>query len=220
VKTINQQSLKSPASAGHHILWLNIARFCNNILLIVLLVFSLQIISFAADDSNQPPQRKKMKPEDFPKAWPETRKVIKADLPDEDRINMILQILDKESVELGLSRLDEYSMYTWGGIWIYYMKSTYGEDEIPLKPGVCRADLIRIMANRRFLKLIDELSKLPKEKAAHLVAREMSSALSEYTRLWDDQMLYSEYLKKKEYRDPIDSSFSKVTRPNEPIPHI
>ena len=202
MKTINRQGLKSPASAAHSILWLNIARFCNNILLIVLLVLSLQIISFAADDSNQPPQRKKMKLEDFPEAWPETRKVIKADLPDEDRINMIIQILDKESVELCLSRLDEYWMYTWGGSWIEYEQSTWGEDDIPLKPGVCRADVIRIMANRRFLKLIDELSKLPKEKAAHLVGKEMTSALSEYTRLWDEQMEYSEYLKKKEYRDP------------------
>lgn len=202
MKTINHQILKNPASTGHHILWLNIARFCNNLLLIVCFIFSLQFAAFAAEDSNQPAQGKILKTEDLPEAWPETRKVFELDLPDEDRINMIIQILDKESVELSLSRLDEYMMYTWGSTWVFYWKTDYGKDEIPLKPGVCQKDQICIIANRRFLKLIDELSKLPKEHVAHLVGREMSSALSEYTRLWDEQMQYSEFLKKKEYREP------------------
>jgi len=202
VKTINRQSLKSPASAGHSMLWLNITRYCNNLLLITLFIFSLQLAAFAAEDSKQPAQGKILTTEDFPEAWPQTRKVFELDLPYEDRINMIIQILDKESVELSLSRLDEYMMYTMGGYWIYYWKTTYGEDDIPLKPGICRKDTICIIANRRFLKLIDELSKLPKEKAANLVGREMSSALSEYTRLWDEQIFYSPRLKKIEYRDP------------------
>lgn len=202
MKKINQQSLKSPLSAGYIILWLNMVGFCNNFLLIVFFIFSLQLAAFAAEDSNQTAQGKILKTEDFPETWPETRKVFKLDLPDEERINMIIQILDKESVELSLGRLDEYMMYTWGSTWAFYWKTDYGKDEIPLKPGVCQKDLICIIANRRFLKLIDELSKLPKENAAHLVGREMSSALSEYTRLWDEQMQYSEFLKKKEYREP------------------
>ncbi len=202
MKTINQQSFKSPALSGNHILGLNITRFCKNFLLIVCFIFSFQLAAFAVEDSNQPAQVKKMKPEDFPETWPETRKVFKLDLPNEDRINMIIQILDKESVELSLSRLDEYMMYIWGSTWSFYWKTDYGNDEIPLKPGVCQKDLICIIANRRFLKLIDELSKLPKESAAHLVGREMSSATSEYTRLWDEQMQYSEFLKKKEHREP------------------
>jgi hypothetical protein len=202
VKTINRQSLKKTASAGYHILWFNIARFCKNLFSISFFILFLQIAAFAAEDSNQSAQGKILTTEDFPEAWPETRKILKLDLPTEDRINMIIQILDKESVELSLSRLDEYRMYTWGGIWIYFQKSNYGEDEIPLKLGVCQKDPICIIANRRFLKLIEELPKLPKENAAHLVGREMSSALSEYTRLWDEQMEYSNYLKKKEYRDP------------------
>lgn len=171
--------------------------------LIVFLVFSLQIISFAAADSNQHAQRKGRKPEDFPAGWPETRKVIKSDLPIEVRINRVIQILDKETVELSLRRLDEYNMYTWGGAWMDYEKSTWsGEKEIPLKPGVCRADLIAIMANRRFLKLIEKLSLLPKNEAADLLSKEIMSALSQYTKLWDEQMEYAEYLKRKPYRTP------------------
>jgi len=47
-----------------------------------------------------------------------------------------------------------------------------------------------------------KLSQLPKEKAADLVSKEIMSALSQYTKLWDEQMEYSEYLKLKQYRTP------------------
>lgn len=203
MKDIYSGILKNLGTYTRQVRWFDFRRCYEMSFLIFLLVFNLQIISFAADDSNQPAQRKALKPEDFPKGWPETRKVIKSDLPIEVRINRIIQILDKEPVELSLNRLDEYSMYTWGGVWIEYEKSTWsGEKEIPLKPGVCRADLIAIMANRRFLKLIEKLSLLPKAKAADLVSKEIMSALSQYTKLWDEQMEYSEFLKRKPYKTP------------------
>ena len=203
MKDIYSRALKNLSTYTRQVRWFDFCRCYKMSFLIVLLVFSLQIISCAADDSNQPAQRKVMRPEDFPEGWPETRKVIKSDLPIEVRVSMIIQILDKETVKLSLSRLDEYNMYTWGGAWIDYEKSTWsGEKEIPLKPGVCRADLIAIMANRRFLKLMEKLSQLPKEKAADLLGKEIISALSQYTKLWDEQMEYSEFLKLKQYRTP------------------
>lgn len=180
--------------------WVSLHRYREVCFLIVLLVFGLHVMSFAASDSKQSAQKAVCKPEDFPAQWPETRRIMKSGLPVRTRINMIIEILDKESVETSLARLDEHKMYTWGSTWIQHDKATLAE--IPLQPGLGRSDLIAIMSNRRVLKLMEHLSTLRKAKAAALVEKEIDRALCEYNRLWDQQMEYSKYLKRKPYRDP------------------
>jgi len=171
--------------------------------LILLMTANLQTPAFAGSDANQPVEGKGNAGVDPSSKWPETLKVIESGLPDEVRIDMIIRILEKEPIQLSLDRLDEYSMYTWGGAWLIYWKDTYTMDDIPLKSGVCRKDIICVMSNRRFVRLIEELEKLSKAEAGKLVANEIVGTLSIYRRLWDEQMECTDQVKKVEYRDAI-----------------
>jgi len=174
------------------------------LVLILLMIANLQGPAFAGEDTNEPVSGEA--PADSSSKWPETLKAMRSDLPDEMRIDMIIRILEKEPIQLSLARLDEYDMYTWGKEWIIYMKGTYGMDDIPLKPGVCRKDMICVMANRRFLKLIEELGRLPKAKAGELIGKDIVSTLSVYRKLWDEQMECTDQLKKVQYKDPNKST--------------
>ena len=172
------------------------------LVLILLMAVNLQAPAFAGEDANQPVEAKGDAPIESLSKWPETLKAMRSELPDEVRIDMIIRILEKEPIQLSLARLDEYNMYTWGGEWIFYEKRTYGMDDIPLKPGVCRKDMICIMSNRRFLKLMEELGMLPRAKAGELVGKDIVSTLSLYRKLWDEQMECTDQVKKVQYRDP------------------
>ncbi len=176
------------------------------LVVIVLMTPNLEAPAFAGDDANQPVEREGDAPVDSSSKWPETLKAMRSDLRDEMRIDMIIRILEKEPIQLSLARLDEYGMYTWGREWIYYEKGMYAKDDIPLKPGVCRKDMICVMANRRFLRLIEELGRLPKAKAGELVGKDIVSTLSVYRKLWDEQMECTDQLKKVQYKDPNKST--------------
>jgi len=208
MKDINPNTLRKLTPYANRTLRFNSIPCGAMLLMILFVILSLQMPAFAADDANQPVEREGGAPVDSSSKWPETLKAIRSDLPDEVRIDMIIRILEKESIQLGLARLDEYSMYTWGREWIYYWDRSdmYWKDPIPLKPGVCRKDAICVMANRRCLRLIEELGRLPKAKAGELVGKEIVSTLSVYRKLWDEQMECTDQVKKVQYRDPNKST--------------
>jgi len=178
VKTINRQSLKSPASAAHNMLWLNIVRFYNNILLIGLLIFSLQIISFAVDDPNQSTTKEEQA------SATTIRDVFLLELPHKEMVENITQILRTQTLEESLSKLYQIDLY----ICTAQVFMEIPHSRIPLDASVGQRDMVAIMGNRRFLKVIHELSLLPKEKAAALVNKEITSSLDEYKRLFDSYM--------------------------------
>lgn len=163
---------------------------CKYSAALVLVAFSVlakQNIALGATNPNelQPSPEKR-----GPDKRPETEKIIGAGLPTEEVIDKIIQILNKESVEESLSRLDEIKMYIWPG-WVLTMGEREDLSSIlktPLKTSVGQRDVVIIIANRRFLKLSHELALLPNEKAEDSVSREITSALSQYKILFDSYM--------------------------------
>ena len=126
------------------------------------------------------------------------RQVYESNLPIEDKINNIIQILSAESVKDSLSKLDEIDMYI-RNLQLYLELPPNG---IPLHTLVGKRDIIAIMGNRRFLKVIHELSLLPKEKAATLVSNEITSSLNEYKRLFDSYMAKNDGGFKRNLKNP------------------
>ncbi|MHC4461685.1 MAG: hypothetical protein ACYS30_09645 [Planctomycetota bacterium] len=147
---------------------------------IVLLVFSLQIISLAVDDPNQSSQKEKKKLSDYATI----EEVLSSRLPHEQIIDNIIRILSAESVEESLNKLDEIDLY----IKSYQLLMDTPDRGIPLDVSVGQKDIVAIMGHRRFLKVVDEFSLLSRKEAARLVSREIISSLSEYNKLFDSYM--------------------------------
>ena len=57
----------------------------------------------------------------------------------------------------------------------------------PFSPDVGAIDVQRILNNRRFVKVFEELSTLPKAQAAKLLATEMEKSLAHYTKMFDEE---------------------------------
>lgn len=57
----------------------------------------------------------------------------------------------------------------------------------PFAPQVGALDVQRVYGNRRFLKVFDELSGMPKPQAAKLLATEMEKSLALYTKMFDEE---------------------------------
>jgi hypothetical protein len=108
------------------------------------------------------------------------------------------KILEKESVEESLSKLSEYQLFMWPGL-TWSLNQTYIL-KIPLSETIGRNDILQILGNRRFIKIIQDLSALPKEKAASLVSNEIDSSLQEYNLLFDE---YLEKIANIVKKDPI-----------------
>jgi hypothetical protein len=134
--------------------------------------------------------------------WPETLKITKAELSNRERIDMLIHVLEKETTQQSIAKLDEYNMYVWGVEWLFYQDDSYGIKAIPLETGKGQKDVICIMANRRFVKLIEELSKLPKATAAVLIKNQIAKTLPVYRKLWDEFIEGSNFGKKAKYKDP------------------
>ncbi len=108
--------------------------------------------------------------------------LVEASLPMRMRIQRDIECLRKESVEQSLAMLSEVGMFYWPGV-----PSNGGMVRIPLSGDEERQTVQRVLSNRRVLKLIDELSQMPSEKAAALVARQIDSSLPAY------KILYAKY---------------------------
>jgi hypothetical protein len=170
------------------------------ILLVLLsVVIGVYESAHASSESDGLTAREGRTPEDLPSDWPETRRIIQADLPLETTIKMVVQVLEKESIEVSLSRLDEYQMYMF---WVNYDGTVFGDTQFPLNPMVGEDDVFHIVTNRRFIRLVDRLAAVPRNDASNMIARELTAAHRLYKRLWEEQMLSSEDLKKERYRTP------------------
>jgi len=185
MEDIYYQTLGNSSKCKSWISCTGIHKYCIMLFLIVLLLSGWQDTGIAADDPNLSPEEVRRRLE----RRPETEKVFDSHLTNQEKINKIIQILDKELVEECLRRLDEIALYLSPGF-VVTMDSVEINSilKIPLPVSVDQRDVVIIMGNRRFLKLMHELSLLPKETAADLVSREITSALSQYKVLFDSYM--------------------------------
>jgi hypothetical protein len=138
----------------------------------VILLMLLQRPVLAANDSNQ------LEPNTIPELFEKSAMYGQQSMA--DRVG---KILENESVEESLSKLAEYQLFMWPGL-TWSLNQTYIL-KIPLSETIGRNDILQILGNRRFLKIIQDLSVLPKEKAANLVNNEINSSLQGYNLLFD-----------------------------------
>jgi hypothetical protein len=108
-------------------------------------------------------------------------KIITASIPMRRRIAEDVQVLKAESVEDSVRMLSEVQMFYWPG-W----PSDAGGVMFPLTQDIGQEDVERIISNRRFLKVLDELSNLPKERASALVTEQISAALPGYRTMFEE----------------------------------
>lgn len=94
-----------------------------------------------------------------------------------------ISVLRKESLERALDNLSEAYMFFWPGV--VGRSTDYLTYKLPLPAAVGVFDVETVMSNRRFLKVFDELSHLPKPKAAALINREIERTLPVYRKLVD-----------------------------------
>ena len=100
-----------------------------------------------------------------------------------NRIRKQIKILEEESLEESILKLDEVDSYYWPGA-IHKMLSPV----FPLEKDAGQRDIDMIMSNRRFLKVFEELSNIEKEEATALLKKEINKSLKDY------QSLYEQYL--------------------------
>lgn len=102
-----------------------------------------------------------------------TRDVRKKALHDgltyQGTIDRIIQLLDKESINESIKRLAETHLYQLPGVLAVgsETESEYG-------------DVIRIIGNRRFLKILHELSLLPRSEAGNILNKDIDNTLKKY----------------------------------------
>jgi hypothetical protein len=107
----------------------------------------------------------------------------------QDMSNRVIRILEKESVEESLSKLSEIHLFIWPGLSQTLENEHRGFMLMPLRESIGKDDILHIFGNRRFLKVINELSNLPKEQVAGLVNKEIDISLDEYKNLFDEFLI-------------------------------
>lgn len=105
-------------------------------------------------------------------------------------------IFKNESLEESISKLYEVESYYWPGA----KHSGFFNPAFPLGPDIGQLDIDRIMSNRRFLKVYQEMSYISKKEADILLNKEIRRSLSEYQTLFEEYML-----KNKPYFDSLKS---------------
>jgi hypothetical protein len=138
------------------------------LLVAILLVFNLGLFVLRQEHEELVPERAAKPP-------PEHGRVDQ--IPIERKKNKQIETLRQETLEESLNRLSWPEMYFWPGT------SREGENwhfrQFPMPPAVGQYDVRTIMSNRRFLKVYQELSVLPKKEAAALVKKHLRQARDE-----------------------------------------
>lgn len=100
------------------------------------------------------------------------------------KINDEIQSLKRESLAKSLAWLNQIDLYMWPGA------GMTAEDLGAHLPLSKEGDTVveAIMSNRRFLKVLQEISALPKNKAAPLIAKELTEALDQYKVMYEKEM--------------------------------
>lgn len=91
-----------------------------------------------------------------------------------------------ESLEESLAKLSDVEMFFWPGVPRESLSLYLWT--LPLRSSVGGRDVQTIMSNRRFLRVYEGLSKLPKAKAADLINRQIESGLPVYSALFDQDL--------------------------------
>lgn len=100
-----------------------------------------------------------------------------------DRIERDVTRLQAETLEVSLQKLSDVNLFYWPG-----PRSSGGEEwsEAILVPETAdRVAVEAILSNRRYRKVLDDLSKIDKNVASELVRAHLSSAIAEYRKLYD-----------------------------------
>jgi len=118
----------------------------------------------------------------------------------------LIHILEKETLAESIDKLSEIDQYMKGGEFLYFSQGIY--THIPLEPSVGQIDLATIMGNRRFLKVMQDLSKLPEKDASLIVSENLQTTLKEYEDSFNSYMKFHEKalkdnVKKYRLRSPL-----------------
>ncbi len=105
----------------------------------------------------------------------ELRGLIPASIPLRMRLGEQVRQLKDESVEESLQMLSQVEMFYWPGhpMGVQFVV-------LPLDAKTEQITVERIMSNRRFLKVFQELSEMSKTAAGHLVSQEIERTLPAY----------------------------------------
>jgi hypothetical protein len=94
-----------------------------------------------------------------------------------------LKTLRAESLQESARNLSDVDMFFWPGlpaeselIWMPH--------QWPLSPTIGVRDVGQVASNRRFLKVLEELTKLSKDEASRLIIAEIERSLTEYQKLF------------------------------------
>jgi len=102
------------------------------------------------------------------------------------RVDEQVTLLRGETLAESLANLDDFDFFYWPGSGYDHME--FGI--IPLVPDAGSYTIHEVMSNRRVVKMVQELSKLGKNKAASMIAAELTTALEEHKRI------FAEFLRK------------------------
>jgi hypothetical protein len=105
-----------------------------------------------------------------------------------DRLEREVRRLERESMAESITRLSDVNMFYRPGPRAGQNGSVVVKF-IPLGEDVGQVDLEAIMSNRRFRKIIEEISDVDKSTASRVVLQELSVAINEYLKLYDTDLL-------------------------------
>ena len=101
------------------------------------------------------------------------------------RIRRQIEVLSDESLTESMDNLYQVNMFSWPGGGHEGGFAGFGK-ALPLRDKAGESDLDNIISNRRFVRIFEELTQMPKESAADLVADHLDTALSTYQSLFND----------------------------------
>jgi len=91
-----------------------------------------------------------------------------------------INVLKKESTQESLARLSEPTMFDFTTRFAGRYPSSIAYEMPPVDDQEARRDLVRILCNRRVVKLLEELQVMPKTEAAALVLKHLEESFDRY----------------------------------------
>lgn len=93
-----------------------------------------------------------------------------------------IQVLEKESLETSLENLKFSEMYYWPGSPVGYSPG----GGFPLKKEHGSHEIWKIISNRRFLKVYDSLSLMPKKQMEEMLVKQLERFFASFKHLYSD----------------------------------
>ena len=102
------------------------------------------------------------------------------------RIRKQIEMISDESLPESMDNLYQVNTFTWPGWGREGLRHVLGGKLLPLPPALGESDLHSILSNRRFARILQELSQMPKQGAADLVSDSLERSLATYRSLLAD----------------------------------